>query len=115
MPDHQTPSPVRLVNWMVILWGLGIAAIPLRRFDVLPTWVWLAWGLAAVTVGLGVWGLRTRRWIVPMFAALYLLAFSLVAAAMLTDLDDYAVAGVICITVLSVGGAILHRLGQPRS
>ena len=107
-------GPIRLVGWILIVWGLAIAAIPLARLAELPNWSWLAWGIAAVNLGLGVWALRRRRWLEPMFAALYLLAFAMVAVGPLTSLDIYPTAGVICLCVLSVGAAILHRMGPPR-
>ena len=97
---------------MLILWGFGIAAVPLGSLATLPGWVWLAFGLGAVNVGLGVYGLRRRRWLGPMFAALYLVAFAFVAVGPMTGVDVYPAAGAVCLTVLSVGAAILYRLGE---
>lgn len=110
MSDHAPPT--RLVNWSLILWGLALAAIPFVRIRELPPWVWLGWGVAAANIGIGIWGLWRGRWLGPMFAALYLLAICLVAAGPLTGVDIYPAAGVLCLTVLSVGAAILHRLGR---
>ena len=46
-----------------------------------------------------------RRW---------LLAFAMIGVGPLTSLDIYPTAGVICLCVLSVGAAILHRMGPRR-
>ena len=105
------PPPIRLVNWTLIAWGVALAAMPLGALDRMPSWIWVAFGLGAVNLGIGIYGLRRRCWLGPMFAALYIVAFGLVAVGPLTGVDVYPTTGFLCLTVLSVGAAILHRLG----
>ncbi|MCR9245617.1 MAG: hypothetical protein NXI31_11340 [bacterium] len=110
MPPPAESSPVRLVNWTIILWGLAIAATPLSSLDRMPSWIWIAFGAGALNIVIGIVGLRRGAWLGPMFTALYALAFCMVLAGALTGVDAYPTTGVLCLTVLSVGAAILHRM-----
>jgi peptidoglycan/LPS O-acetylase OafA/YrhL len=111
MSAEPRPEPLRLVNFSLLLWGLVLIGLSVPfAFDG-KSWVVAPFAVGGITAGLGVFGLRRREWVRPLFAALYLLAIGCVVVGPLTDIDIYPAAGCISLCVLSVGSAILHRLG----
>ena len=112
MPTPPVCEPIRLVNVPLVLWAVAVAALSAAYLPSGRQWVWAGFAVAAITAGLGIWGLRSGQWIRPLFASLYVLAIGCVAAGPLTDLDAYPVAGIVCLTVLSVGATIVHQLGR---
>lgn len=114
MPSTDRPEPIRLVNFSLLLWALGIVGLCVPYALEGEPWVFAGFGLAAVTAGLAIRGLRRGEWIRPLFASLYVLALACIAAGPLAESDVWPAVGIVCVTVLSVGGTILHRLG-PRS
>jgi hypothetical protein len=75
---------------------------------------WVGIGVGVLSLALAFWGRRRRLWLQPLFAAMYLLALAMVLAGLLTDLDVYAVGGIVSLIVLSVGACLLVRLGEVR-
>jgi hypothetical protein len=112
MPVPVTTAPTRLLHLPLASWGLVVIAIGLLYLPSGEGWVWAAFGVGGLTIALAVWGWRTGRDAVPLFAAMFVLAVGLVVGGILAESDAYGAAGALLIGVLATGALIVHRLGR---